>query len=84
MMSVERDSSCTVKNHLLEDNTAVKKICCSESYTWHRGKLPFEIPNFASKIGKFATFCRKNCQLLRIKFTNRIFFFRPRTPRILH
>ena len=49
------------------------------------------LPNFATKIwkfchktGKFATFGRKNCQILRIKFTNRITFFRPRRSGILH
>ena len=62
---------------------------------WHRGKLPFEIPNFAKfchkncqilpqKIAKFATFCHKNCQILQIKFTYRITFFCSRRPGILH
>ena len=63
--------------------------------SWHRGKLPFEIPNFAKfchkncqilpqKIAKFATFCQKNCQILQIKFTYRITFFCSRRPGILH
>ena len=66
-----------------------------EDQIWHRGKLPFEIPNFAKfchkncqilpqKIAKFATFCHKNCQILQIKFTYRITFFCSRRPGILH
>ena len=47
----------------------------SVNVIWHRGKLPFEILNFAKlcnkncqilpqKIEKFATFCHENCQIL--------------------
>ena len=46
------------------------------------------LPNFDTKYEKpkkkkekFATFCRKNCQILQIKFTNwRTFFFEPGGP----
>ena len=38
------------------------------------------LPNFATKIEKFATFCQKNYQILQIKLNNRITFFVPGDP----
>ena len=34
------------------------------------------------KVNKFATFCRKNCQILQIKFTNQRTFLSPEARKI--
>ena len=46
------EEECIESLMLLDPPTALW-VCVIPSLHWHRGKLPFEIPNFATKIAKF-------------------------------